>query len=97
MGSVTAYAINGGRRYRVRYQTPDRRQTDKRGFRTQHDTEQFLASVEVSMGRGEWVDPTLSRVSVRTWSDVWIAARANLKPSTRSAYEWLLTKYVLPK
>ena len=49
------------------------------------------------MGRGEWVDPTLSRVSVRDWSDVWIAAHANLKPSTRSAHEWLLTKYILPR
>jgi hypothetical protein len=53
MGSVAAYTTNGGKRYRVRYRTPDRRQTDKRGFRTKHDAEQFLASVEVSMGRGE--------------------------------------------
>jgi integrase len=97
MGSVTAYTTNGGKRYRVRYRTPDRRQTDKRGFRTKHDAEQFLASVEVSMGRGEWVDPTLSRASVHAWSDVWIAAHANLKPSTRSAYEWLLRKHILPK
>ena len=86
-----------GERDCVRYRTPDKRQTSKRGFRTKHDAEQFLASVEVSMGRGEWVDPTLPRVSVSAWADVWIAAHANLKPSTRSAYEWQLTRHVLPK
>lgn len=53
MGSVTAYTTNGGKRYRVRYRTPDRRPTDKRGFTSKRDAEQFLASVEVSKGRGE--------------------------------------------
>ena len=97
MGSVTVYTTNGGKRYRVRYRTPDRRQTDKRGFTSKRDAEQFLASVEVSKGRGEWVDPTLSRSSVASWAETWLAAHSNLKPSTRSAYEWLLTKHVLPK
>ncbi len=32
MGSVTPYETAAGKRYRVRYRTPDRRQTDKRGF-----------------------------------------------------------------
>ena len=70
MGSVTAYTTNVGKRYRVRYRTPDRRETDKRGFRTKSGAEHFLATVEVSMGRGEWVDPTLSRTSAQSWSDV---------------------------
>src|ERR1700735_5601632 len=34
MAQVVPYQTVHGRRYRVRYRTPDRRQTDKRGFRT---------------------------------------------------------------
>jgi integrase len=97
MGTVSTYETSAGRRYRVRYRTPDRRQTDKRGFRTKRDAERYLAEVEVSKIRGEWVDPTLSRTSVNEWSGQWLAARANLKPTTRSAYEWILTKHVLPR
>ncbi|MEB0000590.1 tyrosine-type recombinase/integrase [Cryobacterium sp. RTS3] len=97
MGSIHTYTTQSGKRYRVRYRTPDRRQTDKRGFRTKRDAEQFLASVEVAKGRGEWVDPTLSRVSVGAWSTTWLASRSNLKPTTRGAYEWILARYVLPQ
>jgi hypothetical protein len=43
----------GETRYCFRYRTPDRRQTDKRGFRTKRDAEQFAAAVEVAkMRRG---------------------------------------------
>jgi hypothetical protein len=31
---VQAYETKQGKRYRVRYRTPDNRQTDKRGLRT---------------------------------------------------------------
>ncbi len=48
MASVEAYETSTGRRYRVRYRTPERRQTDKRGFRTKREAEDFLATVEVS-------------------------------------------------
>jgi integrase len=97
MGTVSSYETSAGRRYRVRYRTPDRRQTDKRGFRSKRDAERFLAEVEVSKLRGEWVDPTLSRTSVSEWSKDWLAARSNLKPTTYGAYEWILTKHVLPR
>jgi hypothetical protein len=48
MGSVTAYETKAGKRYRVRYRTPERAQTDKRGFETKKAAELFLASVEVA-------------------------------------------------
>lgn len=48
MATIEAYETSAGRRYRVRYRKPDRRQTDKRGFKTKRDAEDFLASVEVS-------------------------------------------------
>ena len=57
MGTVSSYTTTRGRRWRVRYRTPDHRQTDKRGFRTKRDAEEFLAAVEVAKLRGEWVNP----------------------------------------
>ncbi|HMO12272.1 MAG TPA: Arm DNA-binding domain-containing protein, partial [Actinotalea sp.] len=49
MATIEPYSTAGGaKRYRVRYRTPDRRQTDRRGFRTKRDAEAFAATVEVS-------------------------------------------------
>jgi Arm DNA-binding domain len=45
----------------TRYRTPDHRQTDKRGFRTKRDAEQFAATVEVAKMRGEYVPPSHAR------------------------------------
>jgi integrase len=83
--------------WRVRYRTPDRRQTDKRGFRTKREAEDFLATVEVAKMRGEWVDPTRSKVSVGEWSVAWFDAQVQLKPTTLSGYRHALDKHVLPR
>jgi len=58
MASIDSYETAGGHRCRVRYRTPGPRQTDKRGFKTKREAEDFLATVEVSKMRGEWVGPT---------------------------------------
>ncbi|TFC19495.1 site-specific integrase [Cryobacterium glucosi] len=97
MGSVTSYETARGKRYRVRYRTPDRHQTDKRGFRTKREAEDFLASVEVSKMRGEWVDPTRSKVNVGEWAEAWYSAQLQIKPTTRAGYRLYLDKHVLPK
>ncbi|WP_211096892.1 Arm DNA-binding domain-containing protein [Arthrobacter echini] len=51
MATIESYETAGGKRYRVRYRRPDRKQTDKRGFRTKRDAEAFAATVEVSKPR----------------------------------------------
>ncbi|MCY7287387.1 MAG: hypothetical protein LH624_03850 [Cryobacterium sp.] len=71
MGSISSYETSVGKRYRVRYRKPDHSQTDKRGFRTQREAEDFMASVEVSKLRGEWVDSTRSKVTVAEWAEHW--------------------------
>ena len=49
MATIEKYQTSSGATlYRVRYRTPDNRQTDKRGFRTKRDAERFTATVEVS-------------------------------------------------
>jgi integrase len=97
MGSIAAYDTSGGRRYRVRYRTPDRRQTDKRGFKTKREAEDFLASVEVSKMRGDWVDPTRARITVSEWASHWYEAQLHLKQTTLSGYRYSLDRHVLPR
>lgn len=98
MGSVTPYSTSDGRRYRVRYRTPDRRQTDKRGFRTKRDAELFLAKVEVAKHRGEYVAPADSRATIGELSEAWLASKEkNLKPSSYAPLKASWTNYVKPR
>ena len=97
MGSIELYETAAGRRYRVRYRKPDRSRTQKRGFRTKRDAEQYLATQEVAQMRGEWVDPRRSRVDVSIVAADWIAAQVHVKASTRSGYEYSLAKHILPR
>ncbi|BBY35878.1 hypothetical protein MMAN_00120 [Mycobacterium mantenii] len=65
MATISRYQTSdGATRYRVRYRTPDQRQTDKRGFATKKAAEAFAASVEVSKLRGEYVAPRDARVTL---------------------------------
>lgn len=82
MGSVSPYDTAKGRRYRVRYRTPENKQTDKRGFKTKRDAELFLASVEVSKARGEFVRPEDARETIGALGPVWLANQTHLKPSS---------------
>lgn len=97
MGTVEPYETSGGRRYRVRYRKPDRSQTDKRGFKTKRSAEEYLATVEVSKLRGEWMDPTKSKVTVGEWARPWYLAHSELKPTTLFGYDQALRKHVLPR
>lgn len=97
MGSVTPYDTADGRRYRVRYRKPDNSQTDKRGFKTKREAEDYLASVQVSKLRGEWVDPTRSRVTIAEWAERWYEAQLQLKATTLSNYRYTLDNQIVPK
>ncbi len=53
MATVEKYETkDGATRYRVRYRTPDKRSTQKRGFTTKRDADLFAAKVEVNKSRG---------------------------------------------
>lgn len=98
MGSITGYKTKDGRRYRVRFRTPDNRQTDKRGFTTRRDAEIFLASVEIAKARGEFINPTDARVTVATLGNDWLTARkAVMKPSSYRSLESAWRLHVLPR
>ena len=88
--------LSRGRRYRVRYRKPDRTQTDKRGFRTKRDAELFLASVEVSKARGEFIDATASRALIEPLGAARLARQTHLKPSSYRPVESAWRNHVLP-
>lgn len=96
MGSVEPYETARGRRYRVRYRRPDRTQTTKRGFTTKREADNYLATVEVSKMRGEWLDPSRSKVSVAEVAAEWIAGQVQIKPTTLSGYRNTLDRHILP-
>ncbi|WP_019181147.1 tyrosine-type recombinase/integrase [Microbacterium yannicii] len=81
----------------MRYRRPDNTQTDKRGFRTKREAESFLATIETSKLRGEWIDPARSRVRFAEIAEAWYDSKIRVKPSTRSGYRNSLDKHVLPQ
>lgn len=87
MAQVVQYQTAHGKRYRVRYRTPDRRQTDRRGFKTKREAEAFAAEVEVSKMRGEYVAPSLGRVTVGELSGDWLVRKEHA--TARSHYRML--------
>jgi hypothetical protein len=98
MATIEPYTTKTGlKRYRVRYRTPEHKQTDKRGFTTKCDAELFRASVAVSIARGEYVPARAGRVTVGELAGRWLAHRVTQKPSTTAATEGALRTHVLPK
>nr|QEO74221.1 hypothetical protein [uncultured bacterium] len=58
----------GPSRWRARYRGPDGRERSKT-FERRSDAERWVASMQVSKARGEWVDPALGRCAFATWVD----------------------------
>lgn len=88
MATVEQYDTKNGRRYQVRYRTPDHRQTKKRGFTTKRDAQAFANTVEVSKLRGEYVSPADGRRTVGELGPDWLERqRGHLKRSTWAPLE----------
>jgi integrase len=98
MGTVTPYNTDAGRRWRVRYRTPEHRQTDKRGFKTKRDADLYLANLEVSKAAGSYVDPQASRITVGALAADWLAnKRQAMKPSSFHSIDTSWRVYVEPR
>lgn len=91
MATIEKYeTTSGASRYRVRYRTPDRRQTDKRGFRTKREAEAWANQLEVDKRRGAYVAPAAGRVKLGDYAREWLESKHKLKPSTRARYQVVL-------
>jgi hypothetical protein len=83
-------------KWRARYRDANHRE-HARHFPRKRDAEQWLASQEVAIARGEWVDPTLSKITVGEWLPRWLALQVQLKPTTMVRYEVALRRQILPR
>ncbi len=72
MATISSYTTSAGKRYRVRYRTPDHRQTDKRGFKTKRDAQAFAATVEVKKLTGEFIPESAGRITVGELAPAWL-------------------------
>lgn len=90
MATVSRYATADGVRWRVRYRTPDRRQTDKRGFMTKRDAQAWADQLEVDKRHGAYVSPAAGRMQLGPYAQEWLDSKHALKPSTRSRYQVVL-------
>ena len=81
--------------WRARYRDASHRE-HARHFARKVDAERWLAAIEVSISRGEWLDPADGKVRVGDWAAQWLAGQVQLKPSTFARYELILRKQVLP-
>jgi integrase len=58
--------------------------------------QRWLAAVEVSKSRGQWLDPKLGRVTVGEWSQTFAEGLAHLKASTRERYLLGIRAHIVP-
>ena len=91
MATISKYeTASGATRYRVRYRTPDHRQTDRRGFKTKRDAEAWANQLDVDKRKGAYVAPAAGRVKLGEYAREWLDSKHKLKPSTRARYQVVL-------
>lgn len=97
MATVSSYDTAKGKRYRVRYRTPQGKQTDKRGFTTKASAEAFAAEVEVSKMRGAYIAPSAGRITIDELYEQWLDEQVHLKPTSLERYEQTWNNQVRPE
>jgi integrase len=99
MATIAKYEDSSGATlYEVRYRTPDRRTTRKRGFKTRRDAKAFAATLETSKLKGEFVSVSTGRVTIGELGVPWLERqRGHLKPSSFCNLEGCWRLQVLPR
>ncbi len=84
-------------RWQARYfDNAGERHNSPHTFASKTDALQWLATVEGDLARGDWHDPKLASTTFGAWVDRWRPTTANVRPSTRDLYEYLLRVHLLP-
>ena len=74
-------------KWRARYRDASHRE-HARHFSRKRDAEQWLASHEVAIARGEWVDPALSKIKYESASPSGKCAVAGVRPRAWSKSQY---------
>src|SRR5215204_3859304 len=92
----TARRLPSGR-WQVRYyDQAGVRHTAPRTFPSRANANRYLAQVEADLLRGAWTDPRLARITFGEWVERWWPTTADLRPGTRTFYDYLLRRLLLP-
>jgi integrase len=84
-------------RYMVRYRTPQRTQTKRRGFTTKRSAQEFAATVEVEKMTGTYVAPSLGMITVGELAPAWLARKqSDVAPSNYRTLETAWRIHVKP-
>ncbi|MBF6358381.1 site-specific integrase [Nocardia higoensis] len=98
MATIEPYETNAGKRYQVRYRKPDGKQTKKRGFRRKIDAEQFAATVEVKKLTGDYIAPSLGRITVGELAPNWLQRKeSQVAPSNFRTLDSAWRVHVAPR
>ena len=99
MATIEKYQnTSGATLWRVRWRTPEKKDTQKRGFTTKRDAQLFAASLEVSKARGEYVSPTVGKVTVGALGPAWLnRQKGHMKASGFRSYESAWRIHVAPR
>lgn len=85
----------GQGRWRAWYRGPDSRERS-RTFDRKADAERWLAGVTVSTARGEWIDPSLGRVTFAEWCERWAPTIVDLRPATMARDLDMVRNHLIP-
>lgn len=97
MATVSSYDTASGKRWEVRYRTPERTTTRKRGFTSKRQAQDFAATVEVEKMTGSYVAPSAGRILLGDVAEKWMASKVNLSASTAARYRSALDVHILPR
>lgn len=98
MATIEPYETStGAKRYMVRYRTPQRTQTKKRGFKTKRDAQEFANTVEVEKMTGQYVAPSLGMITVGELAPAWLSRKeSDVAPSNYRTLESAWRVHVKP-
>lgn len=88
--------FGSGKRWRVRYRTPNGQQRN-RAFDRKVDAQRFSTTVEAAKLNGSYIAPEAGRLTIRDWAQRWIEGQSHLKPSTAERYRGILREHIQPK
>lgn len=88
-------ASSGKKRYEVRWRDPERRSREK-VFDTKREADLFLASVQISVAKGEYIDAKASKALISDLGTSWLAGQTHLKPSSLKPIEIAWRLHVSP-
>lgn len=103
MASVYKYLVKGSgserqrTRYRVQFKNDKGRWTQKWGFKTKAEADQYASGVEVAVSRNEYVTPSDSRATVGQLAPAWLHKKeTSLRPSSYRPLEAAWRNHVAP-